>query len=182
MTTQALLLIVFVWVSLLAGACAAPQTAVPATQTPAATVQNTVPAPTLTSIPIPETVVPGAVDSGVTIRMSAGDKCTMEGPKSIPAGYNIIHWIAESKEHDLFRLTYVTLDPGKTVEDLRALPPENTDPPSFAHWDGNFGELAPGGSTTFVVRAVTDPLYFVCFYREPPRHFGSVGPLEVITK
>jgi hypothetical protein len=158
------------------------QAAMAAAPTTAATAQNTAPAPALTGTPIPATVVvPGAIDSGVTIRMSAGDKCTLEGPKSIPAGYNIIHWVVESKEHNLFGLSYVTLDPGKTIEDLRALPPGHVDPPSFAQWDGNFRELEPGTSTQFSIKAVADPLYFACFSRDPVRHFGSVGPLEVIT-
>ncbi len=192
MKAHLLLLSLTVLIALLAVACGAPQAAAPTTQPQAPVVQNATPPPTATSAPIPTAnptgvvndvtnTLPTPIPSGLTVRMSAGDKCTLEGPKSITAGNNAVQWIVESKEHDLYGLAMARLDPGKTIEDVRALPPSQLDPPSFAHWFGQFFELEPGVSkqVVFSVPNVAGNYYFACFYREPGTRFGDVGPVEV---
>ncbi len=192
MKTETSLLIALALVSLLAVACGTPQAAAPTTPPQAPVVQNTAPAPTLTDTPAPTAAPTGAVNmvtvtlptpvpSGLTIRMSAGDKCTLEGPQSIPAGRALVQWIVESKEHSLYGLALGGLDPGKTIEDVRALPPSYLDPPDFAHWYGDFFESEPESSreVVFFVPKGAGRIYFACFYRDPETRFGDVGPVEV---
>ncbi len=192
MKTQTSLLIALALVALLAVACGTPPTAAPATPVPAPVVQNTAPAPTLTNTPIPTATraaavnmvtvtVPTPVASGLTIRMSAGDKCTLEGPQSIVAGRDIVQWIVESKEHDRYGLALGGLDPGKTIDDVRALPPSYLDPPSFVTWYGDFFESEPGDSqqVVFFVPKGAGRIYFACFYRDPETRFADIGPVEV---
>ncbi len=182
MKTRVSVLILAMLVSLLVSACATPPAPLPLAQAP---VDTPVPAPTLTpapvALPILVSSAPGAIKSGITIRMSAGDKCTMEGPASIAAGVNAVQWIVESSEHDVFGLTFVTLEPGRTIDDLRAVPPQKVDPPRFAHWNGQFFESQPGGSKQIEIQVPTGegPIYFACFYRPPEIHFATLGPVEV---
>ncbi len=191
MKTQTSLLIALAVVLLLA-ACGAPQAAAPTRQPQAPVVQNTAPAPTLTDTPAPTATqaaavnmvtvtLPTPIPSGLTIRMSAGDKCTLEGPQSIQAGQAIVQWTVESKEHDHYGLAMARLDPGKTIEDVRALPPSYLDTPSFAHWYGQFFESEPGASkeVVFYVPKIAGLYYFACFYRDPETRFGDGGPVEV---
>ncbi len=192
MKTKTSLLIVLALISLLAAACGTPPAAAPTTQPPAVGVQAAALTPTMTGSPIPAAAQTGVVNvvtvtlptpvaSGLTIRMSAGDKCTLEGPQSIPAGRAIVQWIVESKEHDRYGLAMAGLDPGKTIEDARALPPTYLEPPSFAHWYGDFFEAEPGGSqqVVFYVPKGAGRIYFPCFYRDPETRFGDVGTVEV---
>ncbi len=198
MKTETSLLIALALVSLLAVACAAPQAAAPTTPVPAPVVQNTAPAPTLTNTPVPTATQAAAANtatiplptpvpfptpspSGLTIRMSAGDKCTLEGPQSIPTGFDSVQWIVESKEHEQYGLAMASLNPGKTMDDVRALPPTYLDPPMFAQWTGQIFQSEPGNNqqVVFSVPKVAGNYYFACFYRFPSTRFGDVGPVKV---
>jgi hypothetical protein len=80
----------------------------------------------------------------------------------------------------------LTVDPGKTLADLEAIPPTSTyTPPYFVNLIQ--GDIGNPMSRTFHAGAVDiteGPLYFTCTVQGPDnlRIIGHLGPLEVPTK
>lgn len=123
-----------------------------------------------------ENVTPTPPAPILTITFSSGNQCTLEGLNTIPAGTNAFNWIEDIQEYEKYGLAVVTLDPGKTIDDLQAWP--TTDQPPWVQLV-DLEEATPGSRSTLVVDVTQGPIYFVCFYANPETKFGALGPVEV---
>jgi len=128
---------------------------------------------TPTATPVPPTPTLATADITITFDKS---KCTYNGPQSVPAGTITVDWVAENTDHNAYGLVLVTLDEGKTFDDLDQWP--STDPPPWLTivdaWD------ATAGSRQQVTTQITrGPFYFVCFYSPPDTKYGTLGPIVV---
>ncbi len=77
-------------------------------------------------------------------------------------------------------MVVLAFDEGKTIDDLKALPPDADQP----LWSHRIGEAArhihPGETYTYEFTAGTDPFYLVCFYGPlPDLRIGEIGPIAV---
>ncbi len=151
--------------------CAAPQPAPTPTPT---TPSSATASPTPTTLPS-ATASPTPVTADIVITFD-GSKCVYNGPQAIRAGRITIDWVVENTDYDLYGLVIVTLDEGKTFDDLDQWP--STDPPPWLTiingWD------AHAGSRQQVTAQITrGPFYFVCFYAPPDTKYGTLGPVVV---
>jgi hypothetical protein len=143
--------------------------------------------------PTPNAWRSGYVPVNIKITYDPGDKCSME----------VIHPIERSSWSPLWnQLTYdivvndptyqnyvlwaLTLEPGKTLMDLEAVPPTSTSsPPSFVNLL-QADIVYPMSRTQHYgpVDITEGPLYFTCMVQDPGglRMIGHLGPLEVPTK
>jgi hypothetical protein len=112
-----------------------------------------------------------------------GGTCTLDSPKTIPNGAFNLNFVSEDDGHKPHGFALVTLDAGKTLQDLVAWP--STDPPEWLTvLDAQ--ETEPGTYSEaynlpkdFSVRYNGEPIYFVCFQSNPETKIGAVGPVEV---
>lgn len=117
----------------------------------------------------------------VTITFS-GDTCAYSGSKSLPDKFNI-NIVVEGQGKTMYGYVLVTLDEGKTIEDLQAWP--SSDPPEWLK--DNLRETGPvfgPGNTKQILdwssyESVVTPIYFVCFADNPVRKIGALGPIEI---
>ncbi len=115
----------------------------------------------------------------VTITFS-GDACTYSGSKSLPDKFNI-NIVVEGQGKTKYGYVLVTLDEGKTIEDLQAWP--SSDPPEWLKDQlRDTGPVFGPGNTKQNLdwsshESVVTPIYFVCFgdYRK----IGALGPIEI---
>jgi hypothetical protein len=85
--------------------------------------------------------------------------------------------MVQSRAHDLFGLAIVTLDEGKTFQDLDAWP--STDQPPWTTLL-SFAEASPGsGLRTVWVPAQKRPIFMVCFTAYPETKTTVLGPVAV---
>jgi ketosteroid isomerase-like protein len=115
---------------------------------------------------------PGA-EVTVTFR---GDQCTFDGPEAVPAGRVTVNWKVEGQPRDGYALAIVTLDGGKTFEDLDAWPSVGRPPWAYlVGFQGSFSaDLSP-----FVSDVTKGPIYLVCFTAHPEARVSVLGPVEV---
>jgi hypothetical protein len=108
------------------------------------------------------------------------NKCTYDGAKSVAAGE--VSFIMVDKNRDLnAAMIVLTLDEGKTVEDLKALPTNTGEDPQWTHRVGAAERhVYPGESYTFKATIETGPIYMICFSGSPELISGVLGPIEVI--
>lgn len=115
--------------------------------------------------------------SKIVITFSADEKCTMEGPTTIPAGKDItLEVIGNIKEHDTVGIAILRLDPDKTIKDLEELSFDDPQP----HWSlrvGFYEFPSDGTPQTIVLNQAVGPIYFLCM--TPSANVGALGPLEV---
>jgi 5'-nucleotidase (lipoprotein e(P4) family) len=120
------------------------------------------------------TATPVTAAANITVTF-AGDKCAMNGPQKMQAGKLNIDWIVEDKNHPLVGLCAITLDAGKTIDDLRST--ASADQPPWVQvvrcWDGG-----PGSRSTVSVDLKKGPNYLVCF-SSPTTYIGPLGPIDV---
>ena len=128
------------------------------------------PSPTPTPTPTP---APTPADATITF---SGDTCTYAGPASISAGKMVIDWVVEEPDHDKYALVILTLQEGKTFEEIDQWP--SADPPPWVNIVG-FGEAAPNSRSRVTAQFTSGPLYFVCFYSPPDTKFETLGPVAV---
>lgn len=112
-----------------------------------------------------------AADMTITF---AGETCTYDIPKQLHAGKITVNWIVEPKDHEEFGLAFLTLNNGKTVNDLKAWRGNN--PPD---WSQLFAlrDALPDSRSTVVADVETGPFYLVCFHADTT--VGVLGPIEV---
>ncbi len=108
------------------------------------------------------------------------NKCSYDGTKSVTAGE--VSFLMVNKNRDLYAAMIVlTLDEGKSVDDLKALPTNTGEDP---HWSHRVGaaerHVLPGESYTFKANIETGPIYLLCFSGSPELITGVLGPIEVI--
>jgi pyrimidine-specific ribonucleoside hydrolase len=103
------------------------------------------------------------------------DQCTYDGPQRFALGDISIDWRVD-KEHDKYGLAVVTLDEGKTFQDLDALVGDQQAP-----WiqPVGFWTLDPGGQQLVVAHVTRGPIYLVCFTADPIVKLKTLGPIQV---
>lgn len=106
-------------------------------------------------------------------------QCTYNGTTPVAAGKISVTMIVEKQAHDA-GLVVLTFDKGKTIDDLKALPPD-ADQPSWSHRVGAAERhVRPGESYTFEFTTDTGPIFLVCFFGPVPElRIGEIGPIEV---
>jgi len=117
-----------------------------------------------------------------TITFSPGNKCSLEGAKSVNAGDLTYEIVVTSLEHQNYYLAIYTINPGNTFADVQALPDTNTDPPSFIHLV-SVDHVLPGSDSIHSLGNINEgPLYFSCMAYDPnyDKRFADLGPVEVI--
>ncbi len=108
--------------------------------------------------------------------------CAYDGPDNVDEVFDL-DWIVQESDHPGFVYAVVTLDPGKSVEDLASIPAE--DPaPTWVHKLSYDSALSPGTyhksldlSTNAAFRE--GPIYIVCIFTDEARAIGAVGPIKV---
>jgi hypothetical protein len=118
-----------------------------------------------TSVPTPEKTT-----------ITFGDKdCSLSGPLSVPAGIVEMDWLTTSNEHDMYAIAILTLDEGKTIEDLKKW--KSFDEPGWSKLL-SFRDAEANSTTELFINIDKGPFYFVCF--NPEQIIGALGPVEVI--
>lgn len=106
-----------------------------------------------------------------------GEECHYDGPDRVPAGrFRLTLDVRDQAAHDGYAVVAVTLEEGKTRDDLLTWP--SADPPPWTHGHGAVlvprGEL--GWQEVLLYRA---PLFLVCLTGDPARKTDLLGPIEV---
>ncbi len=119
--------------------------------------------------------------SNLMVTFSAGDQCSLEGAKSVQAGPLQYEIYVDAQDHPIYWLALVTLDEGKGLPDLQAIPAEDISQPDFAQLIvANFETR--GSHSTLLLNVDKGPLYFACFAGDRygiGRKIGALGPVEV---
>jgi len=103
--------------------------------------------------------------------------CSLSGPQEVPAGIIEMDWITTSDVHDIYGIAILTLDDGRTIEDLNKW--KSLDEPPWA--DVVSFRDAKGKTTTelFInLDKEKESFYFVCF--DPDQIIGALGPVGII--
>jgi hypothetical protein len=105
-----------------------------------------------------------------------GNVCSYEGPTAIPAGSVNVNWTIKGQPRDGYALAILTLDEGKTFEDLNAWPSVGKPPwAELVALEERFADsLSP-----FVADVTEGPIFLVCFTAYPEAKVGVLGPIEV---
>ena len=135
----------------------------------------------------------GGIPMNVIFTFDPGDKCSMEVINPIKRSSWSPLWnqltydiVVNDQTYKNYVVWALTLDPGKTLTDLEAVPPTSTSrPPSFVNLLQ--ADIVYPMSRTFHYGAVDiseGPLYFTCMVQGPDnlRTIGLLGPLEMPTK
>jgi FKBP-type peptidyl-prolyl cis-trans isomerase FkpA len=115
-----------------------------------------------------------------TITFSPGNKCSLEGAKSVNPGAFTYEIVVNSQEHQNYYLGIYTINPGYTFADMEALSDSLTDPPTFVKIVAVDHEL-PGSDSFHTIMIDEGPLYFSCLAYDPnyDKRFADLGPVEV---
>ena len=143
------------------------------------------PQPTATMVPtselavIPTDTPPAPAEANAAIAVTfEGDECVYHGPDEFPAGrISVILDVEDQKDHEAYGLAVVTLDEGKTFEDLDAWP--STGRPLWAQLHGLLEGIPRGSRVETTVTAFEGPLFLVCFTADPVTKSGTLGPIEI---
>ncbi len=119
--------------------------------------------------------------SSLMVTFSDGNKCSLEGAASVKAGSLLYEIYVDAQERPTYWLALVTLDEGKTLADLEAIPEDVISQPDFAQlivatFEGR------GSHSTILANVEEGPLYFVCFAGDRygvGRKIGALGPVAV---
>ncbi len=115
------------------------------------------------------------------------NNCTFDGPKTIPDGDFMIKLVIEEQKPTESGYALVTLEKGKTIEDLKAWP--SADQPAWVVLVHGVHELAGGthtytyNPTKFTENALFHggPYYLACFRTDPNTgsvaKIGAFGPI-----
>ncbi len=118
-----------------------------------------------------------ATPEKITVTFPADEKCTMEGPATIPSGKDItLEVIGTIKEDDTIGLAILRLDPDKTIKDLEDLP-FDAPQPAWSLRVGFYEFPSDGNPHSIVLNQANGPIYFLCL--TPTANVGVLGPLEV---
>ena len=120
----------------------------------------------------------GTPKSSLTFTFSE-NQCTHNGAKSVLAGEVSFIMVNKNQDFDAAMIV-LTLDEGKTIEDLNALPPNQGEDPLWSHRVGEADRhVHPGERYTFKATIETGPIYLICFSGSPELISGVLGPIEV---
>jgi hypothetical protein len=112
----------------------------------------------------------------------SGNQCAYAGPDRVPMRFTI-RWTVENPIPLGSILQLVTLDPGKMLQDLEALPAEHV-PPDWVHKLSYDFAFSPGSRSYDVNLSWNadyggEPIYIVCFHGDKEVPLGAIGPLKV---
>ena len=114
----------------------------------------------------------------ITITFSADEKCTMEGPTTIPADKIIpVDIIGNIEGGGDIAVVILHLDSGKTIKDLQEWHAWN--PPSWSTMGAVYKYPSDGNTYSFDLSAANGPVYFACLYEFAEGQIGALGPIEV---
>jgi hypothetical protein len=124
--------------------------------------------------------VPGDAPMNSLTVTFKNNQCSYNGTMAITAGE--ISFIMVNKNQDLdAAMIVLTLDEGKTIEDLKALLPNTGEDPRWSHRVGEAERhVRLGERYTFKATIETGPIYLVCFSGSPELITGVLGPIEVV--
>jgi hypothetical protein len=113
----------------------------------------------------------------------AGNECSYAGPDQVPMRFTI-RWSVEDPVPSGAILRVVSLDPGRTREELAVLPNQVL-VPDWVHllsWDQTFSLGSRSHTVDLGPNAAYggEPIYIVCFYNDKDTAIGAVGPLKVV--
>jgi hypothetical protein len=116
-----------------------------------------------------------------TITFSPGNKCSLEGAKSINASGFTYEIVVTSQEHQAYLLAIYTIKPGNTFADIQAIPNTNTDLPTFVD-PLAFDHVLPGSAAVHTIMIDKGPLYFtrIAHGLTSDLRLADLGPLEVV--
>lgn len=113
----------------------------------------------------------------IVVTFPEDEKCSMEGPMTIASGKDVtLEVIGNGKEQDVFGIAILRLDPDKTIKDLEALQPEDSQPP-WTLQVGFYEFPSDGNPHSIVLNQAEGPIYFLCMDSVTLR--GALGPIEV---
>jgi hypothetical protein len=123
---------------------------------------------------------PGNTPVNSLIVIFKNNQCSYNGAMAVTAGE--ISFTMANKNQDLnAAMIVLTLDEGKNIEDLKALPPNQGEDPLWSHRVGAAERhVRPGERYTFKATIETGPIYLVCVSGSPELITGVLGPLEVV--
>jgi hypothetical protein len=84
----------------------------------------------------------------------------------------------KDQAYEAYAVYVLTLDEGKTVDDLAAWP--STDKPAWARISGWSEAGRPGQSNILKATVEEGIIYIACFRRPPEAKIGALGPIEVV--
>lgn len=110
------------------------------------------------------------------------DNCTYDGPKTVPSTFTMTSAVKEYRENEWFIYVIVTLDEGKTIKDLEALPADAGQPAwtkliSRDLSDPDHQELIKEHNLSINALYHGEPIYVVCFNNGS--NIGAAGPIQV---
>jgi hypothetical protein len=134
-------------------------------------------------LPTATTVLPPAFTLSIK-----GNDCSLDGPLTVPYGEFTIKLIIEEPKLSESGYALVTLEVGKALADLKALP--SAEQPDWAlRLAGEHQEVVVGTSSRAhdLARMTAayhgEPFYIVCFHTDPDTGIraliGAFGPIEV---
>ncbi len=121
----------------------------------------------------------------VIITFKPGDQCSMEIVNPIEGGAMRYEIVTNDQTYQNYVIWTVTLDPGKTIEDLKAAPRDPYNPPSYVSLvNGNI--VSPMSRVwIFSLPDMTKgPFYFGCMVQGPQdlKIIDYLGPVEVLAE
>ncbi len=122
----------------------------------------------------------------VIITFNPGDQCSMEIINPIEGGAMRYEIVTNDQTYQNYVIWTVTLDPGKTIEDLKAAPRDPYNPPSFVNSVVNGNIVSPmSRAWVFSLPDTTKgPFYFGCMVQGPQylKIIDYLGPVEAAAK
>lgn len=120
-------------------------------------------------------------DVDIKITIDPGDRCSIEGVDSINSGVLQYDLVVNNQAHEVYYFVLSTMDEGKTLADLQALPASYIDLPSYANIVlANY--VHQGDFSHHMVTVTKGPLYISCFVidRGVAKRIADLGPIAVI--
>jgi ABC-type sugar transport system substrate-binding protein len=99
-------------------------------------------------------------------------------PRQVLAGEITVTMDVKDQAYEAYAVYILTLDEGKTVDDLAAWP--STDKPVWARISGWSEAGRPGQSNILKATVEEGTIYMACFRRSPAAKIGALGPIEVV--
>jgi hypothetical protein len=123
--------------------------------------------------------------SNIVITIDPGDKCSVTVSKPLTSDIIFYEIVVNDQAYPNYLIGIETLDPGKTLDDLEALPKKTTAEPAWVSIDL---ESDVGPMTRTWAKGSFDPakgpLYVTCLVEESNslKIIGNFGPIEVPAK
>jgi hypothetical protein len=118
----------------------------------------------------------------VVITFNPGDQCSMEIINPIEGPAMRYEIVTNDQTYQNYVIWTLTLDPGKTIEDLKAAPQSPYNPPRFVSVVNGNVVSSMSRSWIFSLPDMTKgPFYFICMVQGPQdiKIIDHLGPVEV---